>query len=326
MQELEKQLAKTVDNNASIQKYDARAQLTPYLAGAYEFYKVNVLGTSFLLIKGLDERMTMHTQKHIHTIEDRLGMYAAVWEERMTPYKRKKYLSERIPFIIGNNQMFLPFLGTYLDLREEKSQEEKKVKKFTPAMQIIFLRVLYGTETKWTQAELSKETGVTAMTVSRTLEIFVNMGLLEYSVEGLTGRKKIYVVKDTGDFFKEGEKYLINPVKKSFYVKSIPKKMKYFTSGLSALGENTMLSEPSYTIVAIYRKADIETLKQEEIAKEEAYEESLFEVQEMKYDISRITKDSIIDPISLICSLADMDERIEIAIEEMMERYVWYKD
>ena len=57
-----------------------------------------------------------------------------------------------------------------------------------------------------------------------------------------------------------------------------------------------------------------------------ALEERLYEVQIMKYDISLLTNDKCVDPISMICSLKNNDERIDMAINEMMEEYTWFKE
>lgn len=127
-------------------------------------------------------------------------------------------MSEKIPFICEDSQMFIPFMGMYLEMKEQKQKEAYAIEKFTPAMQMIYLWILYGEEKEWTQAVISKDVGVTTMTVSRTLDTFVRYGLLEYSIAGQTGRKKTYYCRNKKEYFANGKKYLINPIKKTFYV------------------------------------------------------------------------------------------------------------
>ena len=46
----------------------------------------------------------------------------------------------------------------------------------------------------------------------------------------------------------------------------------------------------------------------------------------MKYDISLLTQDDSIDPITMISGLKEKDERIETAILEMMAGYKWFTE
>ena len=49
-------------------------------------------------------------------------------------------------------------------------------------------------------------------------------------------------------------------------------------------------------------------------------------IQVINYDIQKLTNNDEIDPISLIYSLDEKDERIELAIEEMMEDKIWFME
>ena len=48
-------------------------------------------------------------------------------------------------------------------------------------------------------------------------------------------------------------------------------------------------------------------------------------IQIMKYDIGLITKNEYVDPVTLLLSLDTVDDRIEIAIDELMEGFDWYE-
>ena len=96
-------------------------------------------------------------------------------------------------------------------------------------------------------------------------------------------------------------------------------------SGLSALSEQTMLGKPNNTIVATTDKI-ASSFYIDIISNDIAIDEPLTEVQIMKYDISLLTKNNCVDPITLIYSLEETDDRIEIAIDEIMEDHEWYKE
>ena len=116
----------------------------------------------------------------------------------------------------------------------------------------------------------------------------------------------------------------MNPVKRSFYVQRIPDEIKKYKSGLLALSEKTMLGEPEHLIYAVSPEQEKELLVyrvSEEMGAEEAYPE----VQIMKYDIGVLEKEGYVDEITTILSLMETDDRIEIAIGELMEEYNWYR-
>lgn len=45
----------------------------------------------------------------------------------------------------------------------------------------------------------------------------------------------------------------------------------------------------------------------------------------MKYNVNLLAEDGCADPITIIQSLNEKDERIEIAIDEMMEGVEWFE-
>lgn len=323
MEQLIQYLKQTVDDQVTIEKYNAKEKLSPYLAGGYVFYIMQLLDCRFFLVKPLEEKTIAQLKKQLCNIQAKLGSQVVILTEKMTPYKRKKYLAERIPFICEDNQMFLPFLGLHMQMKTQLIKEEANVEYFTPAMQLIYLWILYSDEVEWTQQNISIQLKVTTMTASRALDSFVKLGLLEYSIAGQTGRKKVYQCKDKKDYFVKGKEYLMNPVKKTFYVDTIPQSVSTYDSGLSALGQKTMLGDADHSIIAVYGDA-VDKLMQNQTTKDKALEEHLYEVQEMKYDFTLLTRDQCSDPISIIYSLKEKDERIELAIDEMMEEFIWY--
>ena len=62
------------------------------------------------------------------------------------------------------------------------------------------------------------------------------------------------------------------------------------------------------------------------VTKSQAYAEGLPEIQIMQYDIGRLTKNQYVDPVSLLMSITRIDDRTEIAIDELMEGAEWYEE
>ena len=84
-----------------------------------------------------------------------------------------------------------------------------------------------------------------------------------------------------------------------------------------------MLGEPTQETYAMCAKME-RMLLDLQVSYEQAMEEALPRVQLMKYDVSLLTENQYVDPITMILCLGEMDERVEMAIEELMEENEWY--
>ena len=62
------------------------------------------------------------------------------------------------------------------------------------------------------------------------------------------------------------------------------------------------------------------------VTKVQALMEGLPQIQIMQYDISKLTHNQYINPVSLIMSIDKKDDRTEIAIDELMEGTAWYEE
>lgn len=161
------------------------------------------------------------------------------------------------------------------------------------------------------------------MTAVRGMNELVQRNLVKCIVAGQTGRKKIFFIDNKKEYWKMGRSFLINPVRKVIYVENIPENIEVYKSGLTALSEQTMLGEPDQKVFAAESKME-QILKVVQVSKEQAEEEKFPMVELMRYNISMLTDTEYADSVSVILSLKEHDERIEIAIDELMEGNEWY--
>ena len=68
--EIRKYLQLNIDDNAEVQKWDAKKYLNLQLAGSYEYYIVSVLMEKFLLIKPMEEYTISKIKIHINRITE----------------------------------------------------------------------------------------------------------------------------------------------------------------------------------------------------------------------------------------------------------------
>ncbi|MBR6501387.1 MAG: HTH domain-containing protein, partial [Firmicutes bacterium] len=218
---------------------------------------------------------------------------------------------------------YLPFIALHLKKQRGKKMIVEERSKFTAATQMIYLKMLYSLSKKFEIDQLADELELSKMTVLRAVEELQNKNLVAMEIGGQTRRKKLIYPIEKKEYYRIGQQYLINPVKKTIYVRALPEGTKRFRSGLTALAEKTLLAEPKREMLAVYE--NVGRLKTYQITKEEALEEELPDIQIMCYDIGKLTNNHSVDPITLIMSLDERDERVAMAIEELMEGYEWFK-
>ena len=208
-------------------------------------------------------------------------------------------------------------------VRTEKNTVHKAILKFTPATQLIFLFILYSDSEKFSIENIASELEISKMFAQRGLTELEHIGLLSHTLGGKTGRKKVFQSINKKEFYAEGKAYLDNPVRDRVCVKRMPEIDGSVVSDLSALAEQTMLGEPLQKHYAVYSRSR-DDLDEYTVSEEQAMEEKLPVVQLMKYDVGKLSHNHYIDPVSMIYSLSENDERIQISVNELMEQCKWY--
>lgn len=325
MENILRYLKENIDPKAQMHKWNAKDVLSLQLAASYEFFLVRLLDEEFLLVRPYELLAVSKMQIQIQLIEKKAVYPVAVFLEETTPYRVKKMLEERIPFVAINQQMYLPFMAMHIRKQRKMAVGRAVHNKFTPATQLIYLAILYLDKDNFSIEELAAQLGLSSMTVIRGTDELRRIGLIDFIIGGQTGRKKVFTRIPLEQYYHIGKKYLQNPIKKTIYVKEIPAYLEIYKSGLTALGEQTMLGEPTQEVFAIDSVQE-KALKEVEITEEQALEENLPQIQVIKYDVGALTDNEYVDPLTLILSLQQKDERIEIAIEELMEDKKWFAE
>jgi len=321
---IEQYLKENIDNKIVIKKWYNANKIPIFLRNVYNFYEMLILGNECILLEIISEAPGVDIiKKHINSIEKITDQKIVLYYKEITRYRRKSLIENKIPFVVENGQMFLPFLG--LHLKNIDNNLEKEIKTFTPSAQIAYLYFLYNKEIVVNTTEFSIMLGWNLMTASRALNELYNVKLLTYEIGGKTGRSKEYSRISDPYYFKNGSQLLSSPIKKIVYVKNEPKDS--FIAGLEALAKLSMINPPKYKVRAIYTEDlklnDLEIIENIDIIKDE----NLVEIQIWEYNPRIFTKKSIVDIVSLYASLKEEnDERIEQALEEVLRGEKWYTD
>lgn len=321
---VERYLKDNIDEQTTIKAWNYTNKISIFLRDIYKFHTMKILGIKCILLEIIDEAPRIDAiKKHLNIIEKITNEQIVLYYRETTRYRRKSLIENKIPFVIEDGQIFLPFLG--LHLKNIDDSLGRQINTFTPSAQMAYLYFLYNKETVVNTTEFSKIFGWNPMTSSRALNGLYNAKLLIYEIGGKTGRSKYYSRISDPDYFRKGGVFLNSPIKRTVYVKREPKGS--LIAGLEALSKLSMINPPGHKVRAIHsedlNKNNLEIINNKDIIKDK----KLIELQIWEYEPKFFTMKDIVDNVSLYASLKkENDERIEQALEEVLRGEEWYMD
>ena len=322
---VETYLRNNIDDHVEIKPWTDNSKIPIFYREQYTWYGMSLLGVQCILLKVVDAAPDIDTiKKHFHRIEELVEMPVVFFYKSMSGYRRKSLISHRISFLMEDGQMFLPFLGLQLRKAVEEAKRTKQ-EYFSPSTQLAYIYFLNNKDAEINTTELAKVLRYTPMTTSRALQYLYDAGLLTYRSGGKTGRSKEYRRIDDPEYFQKGSGLLSSPVKQIVFVKDIPDGT--LVSGLEMLSQLSMLNFPGHHIRAIGQDglatAGLEFVWNREIAQDENW----VELEVWKYDPQQFSVDGQVDVLSLYTILREMkDERVELALADVLGRKSWYVD
>lgn len=238
--------------------------------------------------------------------------------DKISSFQRKSMIENDVPFVSCNGQMYLPFMGV---LFEKCSLEEYVIKEqFTPVSQLLFLLFLYENGS-YTKLEAAKKLQVLPMSISRASKQLLEKGLIEEKKNG-TEITMTASVKDRRKFYKKAAKYLINPIQSVLYLPNGRVERDTPASGEFSLAQRSDIGYPKYVEYALYK--DLPFVKAlVGVNPDLEYETDIVRIQKWKYNPLTFSCNGQVDPASLICTFADInDERIHKCFEQVKEE-IW---
>lgn len=305
-------------------KWSGNTALPYYLNEIYSFYKADILDTPVIIMEQTSpgEQTPATIKKHCEQVNKTWQGAVIYLCDSITPYNRKRLIEHKVPFVIPDNQMYLPDLG--IDLREHFRQVRSSKITFSPSTQVLVLYALLNkTSGPFTPAGMAAILNYTPMTLGRAFDELEAAGICE--VKSM-GRERFLTLPDNRkDLWDLALPYMKSPVRTSYYISPVDDFLKLnniFRSGLPALSEYSMLAAPGYPVMAIGSdtwnniKAGLRLLP--------IREEGAAELQVWRYLPETLSPGDTVDIFSLYLSLMDeKDERIQKALSEMMEGFNW---
>ncbi len=296
--------------------FDIPKSFPMFLKNEYDYKKCIICGQEVLFVKPAEFDL-ISCKKHINIIENKTACKVVLLLNGITQYQRKSLIDNHIAFVVTGSQIYIPFLAVCLT---ESYENKKAVEKFSPITQLVFLYMFYN-EVHLSATAMSSKLNCTAMSVVRAYKELEACGLYHYEH---CGRNKIIVPnKHGGELLNAAEPYMINPVKKVHYLNKIDNYEGLYLSGLSALGQKTMLSvSDSRKCYAAFKYQT--TILLSAITKVEYCSMGGIKVEQWAYNPSVLAGNNIVDDISLILTLqSEKDERIVSELERLRRKYKW---
>ena len=309
-------IQQTLGCNVVEQDYTVPNEFPMYLKNDYSYKRYTINGVKCLAVKPYDFSLSGYKKQRIK-IAELSGLDIILELDRITPYQRQSLINDKIPFVVNDTQLYLPFLAISLT---EKYNKTEKIEKFSPVTQLVFLYAYYKKECL-PVIELSNILGYSVMSINRAYTELINCNLIQFQVKG---RKKYFLpVLPYAELLKAAEPYMINPVAKRLYCNRLYDFTDNGKSGLYALSEKTMLEISGNEMCYAFSKTQFSNtrLKNYEVDPED---KNAVTIECWSYDPSLLTNDDCVDDISLILTLKDNDdERVQIAVDDLRRKYKW---
>ena len=319
---MKKYLAEIFGVSVKIENWDGKSKLPLYLRNKREYFVLSMGNIQSLLMKNNSDNFNVSGfEKEMQEIKKHAEIPVILWLDAVSTYQRNALVKNRIPFIVPNSQIFIPELG--MSLKEFCAGRKGKVEKISAAAQFLLLYFIYQKKhEEKSQSEIAEYLNMSAMNISRAVQELKEVGLLESRKEGTS--KVLKSVAIGKELYQISRGYLQSPVQKKIYVS-----LKYFDmdlpfAGETALAKKSMLNYPKCTVFAMDKKL-VKNIPQEAIVEPKLMTDNAYvEIELWKYNPSVYTSDQMVDIVSLVQSLKDVeDERVEMQIEEIMEEYKW---
>ncbi len=280
-----------------------------FLGWSYDFYRFMLGKHSCLLVfKKPEVQLTPAViAKNVGYLAAQTGHTVILGCDAMPAYERQRLMQRKIPFIIPNRQLYLPFMA--LMLSEFGTKKQRIFDALGNAGQILLLRWLNGLSDGFSIAEAMKAIGFTKPTVIRAFDELEFFGAARRQGKE---RRLLFLGEHTGQW-EELRGRMTSPRRRVVGLECLPPGLAAVPSGTEALAMRSMLNPPEWRELAAFH-TDYSRLRQGEVPVADA------PVRLELWNYRPIVMlDGGIDPFSLWLTLKDeQDDRVQSCLDEMM--------
>ena len=295
-------------------------KLPLYLANEYELFTARLLNINVIFAKKrTNEPLSVIRYRiQVRTLTRVFKCPVILVLPDMEAFKRNRLIQQKINFVIGGKQIFLPEL--LLDIKEYNLKASKK-DILTPAAQCILLYHLQKKSlNNCTFQQIAEMVKYPYLSVTRATDILQKLGLCTVNTSKI---KIIIFEEDKKALWKKALAYLRTPVQRTVYYERILNEEKCYISDINALAYYTNINPVKEVQLAVSQ----DDLKNIILSEEREYPldyDCKYIVDIWRYNPGILAKDGVVDPLSLYLSLNwKTDERVKMALEQLIEIQKW---
>lgn len=315
----------TLNIKIELTLFSKKGGLPLFLRTGYELYTCDIFNHTFMIAQASinSDTTPAHFKKHLELLKQYTGLDSILVLKTIDPFLRKRLIEYKASFIVPGTQMYLPFL--MIDLREYFSNTSKKTVMLSPTAQLIVLcNIFKGLEFPVTPVSLAKQFNYTKMTMSRVIDELENIGICR--VEQCGKNRFVWIESEGKELWEKVNQFMRSPVKKKVYLSFLQESTttELPHAGISALSERTLLSSGDMPVYAISKEEHSILVEQKRIKILENEYEAQAQLEIWYYNPKTLSKQNVVDDLSLFLSLReDADERVQIALNELLEKFKW---
>lgn len=312
-------IEKILHQNVQILPYTDMERLPLSYRSGYDL-KLMTIGNQKALVAAPTKKVPLTVlRKQQHQMTVYTGLPCVLYMTNMNYYTRDTMLNEGIAFVWEGHQIYLPFIGVLLD--DHPRQVVTTYTHISFLTQKLLLTALYQEWQKVTVTRAAKILNVSKTSITRCFD-----ELEAFNVPYLTVRSRARIF--TSDIDKKAmwenlHEILRNPVITSYYLKKMPSK-NFPLSGLAALTRYSYLNDGAFPVYAVTKK-DLSAAGISFDTLAPAGETPECIIQEVGYQIP-FDNGVAVDPLTAVLSISDeekADPRVSMAIDEMLDTYIW---
>lgn len=319
--ELQEYLESLFGMDVAIQDYTFSNNVPIYLDDGYRFQTIRVDGTRFITMEPTTKEYRLPTiVKHLAKASQLSGLTCALVLSSLRANQRSALISQKIPFVVPDAQLYLPFIGCAFT--EKKTTPLRLPEAMAPGTQLVFL-YLYNRESSSavTASVLAMELQLSKATLTRAISALKQLGLLSVKTEG-TKKLLSLAIASKRTLLDAAKPYLRSPVQRTIYLGYKPKKA--FLGGILALSSQTMLSATHKDGSYVISLTQAMELASDGMSEQDFHDFGGFPVEIWNYDPALLSHGEVVDGISLLLSFnQEYDERIEQALQVVREKMEW---
>jgi len=300
--------------------------LPGYLKQRYEPGLARLAGQTWLVafLREKEAPPPLALRKQLDQLAERIDPPATgvcLVAEHLPPYLRARLVELGQPFVVPGRQLFWPAIGSAETLQRPHRLLPVPVKNLGPAAQQLLIALLLDRLLPpVTIAGAAEAMGYTAASVSQAVKALEASGLVRSEAQG---RARVFTqAEPAAAIWQRAQPLLRTPVRQRVRILQADLPLELTTrAGESALAAQTDLVDPTEPVYAIASRQWPKPVDARHIPTPDA---GTCVVELWRYPPEATAAQGTVDPLSLFLSLHDSkDERVQLALQDLMERIAW---